>query len=164
VKIVNFKGRTSLLAFAFLSACAASSVTQVSSNQFIISTSAAPVCGGVGAQKVAAKMAAVEVLRHGFERYIIVGADAANNTGIMRTGPTYSNTSATFNRYGNTVYGRGTTYYGGQQTIVYGSHDAKLAVIAINKGDDGFNDAVDAKLTIGEDWERIVKNGVHSCN
>lgn len=109
-------------------------------------------------------MAAVEVLRKGFERYIIVGGDASNNTGVMRTGPTYANTYASFNRSGNTIYGNGTTYYGGQQTIIYGTHDASLAVVAFNKGDPGYNDAVDAKSTLGEDWEKLVKTGVNSCS
>lgn len=146
-----------------LGACVATSSTQVSRNQFIISTSAAPACGGAGAQKVAAKMAAVEVLRNGFERYRIVGVEAANNVGAFRTGPTYANTYGNYNAYGNTVYGQSQTYYGGQQTVFYGSHDAALAVVGYNRGERGYNDAVDAKKTLGPDWAKLVKNGINTC-
>lgn len=153
----------SVVAVAMLAGCVESSVTQVSRNQFIVSTSAAPVCGGTGAQKVAAQMAAIETIRKGFERYQIIGGGSQNNTGVMTTGPTYANTYGTFNSFGNTTYGSGTTYFGGQQTIVYGTHDASFAVMAFNKGDRGYEDAIDAKRTLGPEWQKLVKDGVKSC-
>lgn len=142
-----------------LSACVNSSVTPISANQIIINTSAAPICSGAGAQSVAVKMAAVETLRRGYERFVIVGMDSANNVGVMRSAPTYAN--STYRAYGNTLYGN--TTYGGGNTIVYGSHDAALGVVLLKQGDRGFSEGVDAKSTLGEKWEDLVKNGVKTC-
>ena len=150
------------IAFA-ISACASSEVIPVSKNQIIISTSAAPACGTAGAAKVAAKMAAIETIRRGFERYIILGSQQANNVGVIRTGPTYANTYGQASVYGNTAYGSSTTYYGGQQTIFTGSHDRGLAVLMLNRGDKGFANGVDAKAQLGEDWQQLVANGINTC-
>lgn len=152
-----------LATISMLGACVSTSSTQVSRNQFLISTSAAPVCGSTGAQKIAAKMAAVEVLRNGFERYRIVGAQSQNNVGSYTTGPTYSNTYGNYNVYGNSVYGNSNTYYGGQQTVIYGSHDSTIGVMGFNRGEPGFNDAVDAKRTLGADWAKLVEKGINTC-
>ena len=153
-----------LIPVAALADCVSNSVTQVSRNQFLISTSAAPVCGGAGAQKVAARMAAVEVLRAGFERYQIVGANTANNVGAFRTGPTYATTFGQANTFGNTTYGSAQTTFGGQQTVIYGSHDAQLSVVGFNRGEPGFQNAVDAQRTLGPKWEKLVKSGISTCS
>jgi len=109
-------------------------------------------------------MAAVEVLRAGFERYQIVGANAANNVGVFRTAPTYATSTGRFNSFGNTTYGSSQTTFGGQQTVIYGSHDAQLAVIGINRGEPGYQNAVDAKRTLGPDWDKLVKSGINTCS
>jgi hypothetical protein len=155
------------LGFATLfavSGCATTSVTPVAKNQVIISTSAAPACGRSGAAKVAARMAAVETLRRGYQRFTIVGTNSANNTQIIRSGPTYANTYSSASFRGNSMYGNSTTYFGGQQTFVVGSHDAELLVVMFKQGEAGFNNAVDAKFELGGDWEELVKEGVNSCS
>ena len=151
-------------AFVALSACAATSVTPVARNQIIISTSAAPACGRSGATKVAARMAAVETLRRGFQRYIIAGVNAQNNTRVVTTGPTYASTTATAQVYGGSAYGQSTTHFGGQQTFVFGAHDADLGVVMFNSGDPGYKNAVDAKTELGADWEKLVKEGIRTCS
>lgn len=158
------KSVVALASMLLLGACVSTSSTQVSRNEFLISTSAAPVCGGTGAQKVAAKMAAVEVLRNGFERYRIVGAQSQNNVGSYTTGPTYANTFGNYNVAGNSVYGSSNTYYGGQQTVIYGSHDTTIGVVGFNRGEPGYNDAVDAKRTLGPDWQKLVESGINTCS
>lgn len=147
-----------------LISCAETTVTPVSANQVMITTSAAPACGISGAQQVAAKMAAVETLRRGFERFTVAGASAQNNVRVTQTSPTGSYTSGSFNSYGNTVYGSAnTTYYGGGP-VYSGSNDASLLVVMYRKGDRGFTRAVDAKATLGEEWETLVEKGVPTCS
>lgn len=147
-----------------LTACASTSVTPVAKNQIIISTSAAPACGRSGAAKVASKMAAVETIRRGYQRYVIAGANAENNVQVIRTGPTYANTYANASVYGNSAYGNSTTYFGGQQTIFAGSNDADLAVVMFNPGEPGFSNAIDAKTELGGEWEKLVKDGIKTCS
>ena len=148
---------------AVLSACAQSSVTDLSQREFILSTEAAPVCGSTGAQRVASRMAAVEVLRRGFDRYIVTAARGANNVSVYQTGPTYANTYGNASVYGNTLYGSSTTYFGGRQTIISGTHDAGLRVVMLRPGEPGYSDALDARTVLGEDWQELVANGVRNC-
>ena len=108
-------------------------------------------------------MAAVETIRRGFQRYIIVGASSSNNVNVVSTGPTYARTNATFNTFGNTTYGTGTTTYGGNTPIFVGSNDADLAVMMLNPGDKGFSQAVDARDTLGDKWEELVAKGIRTC-
>lgn len=148
---------------SIVAGCAKSTVTPVAKNQFILSTSAAPVCGSTGAQKVASKMAAVETLRRGYDRYIIAGAQNANNVSVINRAPTGATTTGTFNTFGNTTYGSAnTTYYGGGP-MVMGSHDAQLAVVMFRRGERGYENALDAKQLLGADWEELVKSGAKTC-
>ncbi|MBU9697816.1 hypothetical protein GU927_008135 [Rhodobacteraceae bacterium HSP-20] len=129
----------------------------------MISTSAAPACGMSGAQKVAAQMAAVETLRRGFDRFTISGMGGQSNVQVINRAPTYAYTSGSATGFGNSVYGSATTTYGGGGPIVFGSNDANLLVVMYRKGDAGFSAAVDARSTLGADWEKKVKEGVNTC-
>lgn len=152
-----------LIVFLALSACVETSVVPVAQNQIIINTSAAPICRGAGAQNVAVKMAAVEALRRGYDRFIITGAAQQNNTGVFQTAPTYATTATTLNTYGNTGYGYSNTQFGGGNTIVYGSHDASLGVLLLKRGDAGYERGVDAKGVLGEKWKEIAEKGIATC-
>jgi len=147
-----------------LSACASSTVTPVSKNQFILSTSAAPACGASGAQKVASKMAAVETLRRGYSRYYIVGVQSQNNTSMIYRPPTTAYTTGNVSVYGNTAYGQATTNYYGGGPMVLGSHDARLGVVMLNPEDKGFANAIDAKQELGPKWAEVVEKGIQTCN
>ena len=146
-----------------LAGCAATTVTPISNNQFMLSTSAAPACGRAGAAKVASKMASVETLRRGYQRFVVLGAASANNVSTIQTGPTYANTSGSFTGYGNTVYGNSTTTFGGSQTIFVGSNDADLRVLMLNPGDQGFDRGIDAKTELGPEWQEIASKGINTC-
>jgi hypothetical protein len=146
-----------------LSACASTAITPISKNQVLVSTSAEADCGKSGAVKVANQMAAVATLRAGYERYVITAGGTQNNTQTLTSGPVYSNTYSSASVYGNSVYGTSTTYYGGQFTYQTGSHDAEFAVTMLKPGDRGFNRGIDAKTTLGKDWEKKVRDGVNSC-
>ncbi|WP_145975076.1 hypothetical protein [Cereibacter sphaeroides] len=152
-----------LIAIALLAGCASTSVTPVSQNQIIINASAAPACGRSGASRVASKMAAVETLRRGFQRYIVVGTNSDSNVSVVSTGPTYANTYGTYNTFGSSTYGSSRTTYGGGMTMMVGTHDASLGVIMFNPGDPGFSQAIDAKAELGSDWEKLVKAGIKTC-
>ncbi len=151
------------IAASFLLGCAATHVTPISQKRFILSTSAAPACGRIGAQKVALKMAAVETLRKGHPRFLILGQKSANNVSVIDTAPTGSYTTGTYDVYGNTVYGRSQTTYTGGGPIVFGSNDADLNVLMLAPGDNGFDQGVDAKSILGENWKTLVEKGVHTC-
>ena len=143
--------------------CARTSVMQVSQNEFMLTTSAAPICGTTGSQQVAQTMAAVETLRRGYARYIILGAGSQNNVSVIQTGPTYANTYGSATVVGNTAYGSATTYYGGQQTMFVGTHDTAMRVVMLNPGDRGFDQGVDAKLVLGPEWQEKMNDGVNTC-
>jgi len=108
-------------------------------------------------------MAAVETLRRGYERYLIGGVASQNNVGVIQTGPTYANTYGSATVTGNTVQGSATTYYGGQQTIVYGSHDTGMRVLMLKAGDQGYEQGVDAKMVLGPEWQEKVAEGINMC-
>jgi hypothetical protein len=151
------------LATLAVTACASTSTTHVSRNQIIINTSAAPACGSAGATRVASRMAAVETLRNGFERFIIQGAGQANNVSVINRPPTGAYTTGTFNTFGNTTYGNATTTYTGGGPMLVGQHDANLLVLMLNPGDAGFSNGVDAKRVLGDDWEKLVERGIRTC-
>lgn len=139
-----------------LCACVETSVVPVAQNQIIINTSAAPVCRGTGAQDVAVKMAAIETLRRGFDRFIVLGTDRQDNTGVYSTGPTYATTTSS-------GYGYSNTQFGGNMTIAYGTHDASLGVLLLKRGDPDYGRGADAKQVLGEKWQELLEKGVATC-
>ena len=158
--------RHMLVIGAMLSGCASSSVMDLDRNTIEISTSAAPACGSQGAQQVAVKTAAIETLRRGFDSYIILGAQADNNVGVVGHTPITANTfqNGTINAYGNraTYSGTANTYVSGGQPIIGGSHDQKLAVRMFKANDPQGANAVDAKQVLGPEWQKVVQKGAGS--
>ena len=152
-----------LLSALGLTACAQTSVMQISQNEILLTTSAAPVCGATGSQRVAQEMAAIETIRRGFTRYLVMGANSENNVSVIQTGPTYSQTTGSATVTGNTVYGSSNTYYGGQQTIFAGSHDTGVRLLMLNPGDVGYERGIDARQLLGLEWEKKVQDGVNTC-
>lgn len=148
---------------ALLCSCASGSITPLSRNSAIVSASAAPVCRTTGAATVAQQMAAVATIKAGYERFVVGGFGTQNNTRVVSTGPTYSNTTGTFNRFGNSVYGTANTTYGGQATYLAGSNDAQMQIFMLNPGDDGFEQGLDARQLLGPEWQKKVEEGINSC-
>jgi hypothetical protein len=135
----------------------------VDSDTIVISTSAAPACGQRGAQEVAVRRAAIETLKRGYDRYVILDADAQSNVGVVGYTPLTANTysSGTVKTYGNTgsYSGSSSTYFSGGQPIIGGTHDQKLAVRMFRQTDPGAEKAVDARRVLGPDWQSIVAKG-----
>ncbi len=83
------KSRISVALCLLLAGCANSSAIRVSQDTAIIKTSAAPICCGVGAAKVAQKQAAIETVKAGYDRYVIVSAASSNNVYATQSPGTY---------------------------------------------------------------------------
>ena len=138
-----------------LTACAGAQATRTSANTMLIDGGAAPACGAGGAARVAAKSAAIETIRAGFDRYIIAGGQAQNNVSV-------SQMPGTFQTVGSATYGggfgtyRATTSYVPGPTIVSGSHDRSLSVVMFRPGDPGFENALDAREALGPEWAKLV--------
>lgn len=146
-----------------LCGCASSSITQLSRNTAVVSTSAAPVCRTTGAASVANQMAAVATIKAGYGRFIVGGFGTQNNTRVISTGPSYATTTGTFNRFGNTVYGSANTTFGGSNTVVAGSNEAEMQILMLNPGDPGYANGVDARQVLGADWQKKVEDGINNC-
>ena len=140
---------------------------QYDSNTISLTTSAAPICGGAGAQQVAYQRAAIETINHGFDRFIIVGAAAQDNVRVVGTTPIQATTfgTATGSVYGNSIYAQGqsNTYVTGGQPIVAGSHDQQLVVKMFKEGDPAGVDAIPARMVLGTDWATLVKKPPQTC-
>jgi hypothetical protein len=147
-----------------LTSCVQSNTMRVSQNEAIIQTSAAPICGGIGAARAAQKMAAVETIKAGYDRYIIVSAAAANNVHATQLPGSYQ-TYGTINSY-SPGYGtvNATTTYTPGATIYSGTHDQSIGVHMFKEGEPGSQQALSARETLGPKWEVIVKDGVQVCN
>lgn len=152
-----------LVLIGLLMGCASSSITPLSRNSAMISTTAAPVCGTTGAATVAQQMAAIATLRQGYSRFVVAGFGTANNTQVVTTGPTSATTRGTVSSFGNTAFGNSTTTFGGQRTSIRGSNDAQMQVIMLNPGDPGYEQGLDAKSTLGADWAKKLEDGVPNC-
>jgi len=70
---VLFKKIVLSLPILVLAACAQSSIQPMSQDTFKVATTAAPACGPNGARNVAFKTAAVEVIRKGADKFVLVG-------------------------------------------------------------------------------------------
>ncbi|PDS54679.1 hypothetical protein CO663_33875 [Rhizobium anhuiense] len=150
------------LAAGALSSCAASSSMRTAQNEIIIKTRAAPICGDTGAMKVAGKQAAIETIKAGYDRYIIVGQAGADTTRVVQMPGSYS-TTGTATVYGNTGYYSGNTVYNPGPTFVTGGHDQDLAVRMFKEGEPGSQNALSARETLGPKWALIVRDGINTC-
>jgi hypothetical protein len=147
--------------------CAGSSTMPVSQDTVVISSRAAPICGAEGAQKVAFRQAAVETIRRGYDRFLIVDGQYQNNVGVVGYTPVTAQTygTATATAYGNTAVAQGssTTYYSGGQPIIGGSHRQGLAVKMFKDGDAAGANAISARGELGPKWAEYVKSETITC-
>lgn len=145
-----------------LAGCAGAQATRTSANTMIINARAAPACGAAGAARVASKSAAIETIRAGYERYIIVDAASQNNVRVTQL-------PGTVNTTGTITYGNGfgtvntTSRYTPGPTIISGGHKQSLAVVMFRSGDPGYERALDARQMLGPNWEKLVKSGIRTC-
>jgi hypothetical protein len=156
------------LAIALIaSGCVRTSVMPLAQDTIEITTNAAPVCGESGAQNAAVQRAAVETIRHGFDRFVILNGEYQNTMRVVGTTPVIAqtNTYGTAQAYGNTVSGSATstTTYSGGYPIIAGGHRQAL-VVKMFKGDDPqAANALDAKFQLGPDWQLAMTSSSHTC-
>lgn len=72
-RVLNFKMLVAAGSIAILAGCATTEVQPLTKSSFKVSTRAAPACGAAGARNVAFRTAAVEVIRRGYDLFIIKG-------------------------------------------------------------------------------------------
>ena len=129
-----------LLSFG-LAGCATTDIQPLTKTSFKVDTSAAPICGKSGARKVANQIAAIEVIKRGGDRYIIV----ADQTGSRLQGVSYN---YSYNSgYG---YGYGSPQYSNEQAFI---------VQMLRRGQRGSHNSLSARRTLGPDWKAIVEKG-----
>lgn len=130
-----------------LAGCASASVVPLAQDTIQVTSAAAPVCGMTGAQNVASQRAAIETLRRGYDRYMIVGGGYQNNVGVVGYTPVVANTTGSATAYGHgntaTAYGHSTTTYSGGQPIIAGAHNQGLVVKMFKAEDPAAANAID---------------------
>lgn len=132
---------------ATLAACAHSSTIQLNANTIAVTVSAAPACGITGAQRVAYEDAAIQTLRRGFNRFIIVESGEQDSLAGVINGPVSAST-----------YGSTTTVSGGFSTLIR-HHHQQMIVKMFHAGDPMAGRAVSAKSVLGPKWQEKVENG-----
>jgi hypothetical protein len=145
-----------------LTACAGSSAMRVSANEIIIKTSAAPICGSSGAAKVAQKQAAIETLKAGYDRYVILGEASGNNISTTQLPGTYQ-TYGSANVYGNYGTYQATTTYQPGAVITTGGYQQSLGIRMFKEGDPNGSVAIPAREILGPKWAESIKSGVFTC-
>jgi L-serine deaminase len=148
--------------------CASANVVPLAQDTIQITSAAAPVCGMTGAQNVASQRAAVETIRRGYDKYMIVGGQYQNNVGVVGYTPVTASTTGSATAYGNrnyaTAYGHSTTTYSGGQPIIAGSHNQGLVVKMFKAGDPAAEtNALDARAELGPEWQKKVSSNLLTC-
>jgi succinyl-CoA synthetase alpha subunit len=113
-----------------------------------ITARAAPICGAVAAEKIALKQAAVETIRRGYDRFIVVNAQA---------GGTYrGNTPIVVQNMGG-----GTAIASGGDPII--APNQGLVIKMFKEGDPQGTNALPARDTLGPDWQEQIKKDSMTC-
>ena len=119
--------------------CVETSVQPLTQTSFKISTEAEDMCGAKGTREIAFREAAVEVIKRGADRFIVVGDQSRSQ-----------------------ITGGMFTTYGGFDT--YGTNTQDMVIQIIQKGDPRMKDALSARQVLGPDWQSIVAKGsADSC-
>lgn len=147
----------------FLTGCAETQVVRTSNNTLLLQTSAAPACGVQGSMRVAQKMAAIETLRAGYDRYVITDGSVQNNvTSETLPGSYHSNGYVSGNA--NFASFSSNSYYQPGPTVFHGKNDTVFQIKMFKKGQKGYSNAISAKEILGADWEKLVETGVNTCS
>ena len=157
--------RNSIISIVLLSlgGCASVSTMPLAQDTVKITSRAAPVCGAAGAEKLAIRQAAVETLKRGYDRFLIVGGKYSKNISVVGYTPVVANTTASvYGGYG-TAYGTARTTYSGGQPIIAGNHSQGLVVKMFKEGDAAGANAISARETLGPKWLKKIKKKKLSC-
>ncbi|MYF08594.1 MAG: hypothetical protein F4233_12045 [Rhodospirillaceae bacterium] len=111
--------------------CAKTSVVPLSANEVRIVVDADDECGATGAQEVALERAAIEVLRRGYDRFVVVSVDGR------------STATSIFGAYG--LFGVASTHHNAARIQMF------------RNGEGGFEKAIDARKILGNEWQKKIK-------
>ena len=50
-----------------------------------------------------------------------------------------------------------------QEYVLTGSNNAEMQIVMLNPGEAGFEHGIDAKSTLGQDWQKKVDSGINNC-
>ena len=131
-----------------LGGCASASTVPLSQDTFRITARAAPVCGSLGAERIAVKQAAVEVIKHGYDRYMILGAQS-QSTVVGATPITVQRT------------GYGSGFVSGGDPIV--AHREGMIVKMFRDNDPAAANALSARATLGPNWQEAASKQTFTC-
>ena len=123
-----------VLYFALLTGCVQTSVQPLTQSSFKIATETEDLCGAKGAREVAFQSAAIEVIKRGADRFVVLGDQSRSE-----------------------ISGGFFTGYGGFET--YGSNMQDMVIQIVSKGDPDYSNALSARQTLGPGWQAIVEKG-----
>ena len=114
---------------------------------------------------MAAKRAAIETIKRGYDKYVILGAGYQNDVRVIGHTPLVANTygSGTVTGYGNSAYvnGQSTTYYSGGAPVVGGHHNQQLMVRMFHASEPGAESAIDARRVLGPEWQKALSSSAN---
>lgn len=137
-----------------LAGCVGTNTVRTSVDTALVQVRAAPICGGSGAANVAQKQAAIETLKAGYDRYIILGGQSENTVRANQMPGTYQTTG---HIYGNMVTAN-TTYTPGP-VVFSGAHSQQFAIKMFKESDPNAQFALSARDALGPKWPEMVKAG-----
>ncbi|MET3966702.1 hypothetical protein [Bradyrhizobium sp. S3.9.1] len=133
---------------ATLGGCAGASTIPLAQDTVQITARAAPICGAAGAEKIAVRQAAVETIRRGYDRFIVMNAQA---------GASYAgSTPVVVQNLGGGVAmaSGGTPMFAPNQGLV---------IKMFKDGDPAAANALPARDTLGPEWQEQVKKNTINC-
>src|SRR5215472_3425327 len=128
--------------------CAGTSTVPLAQDTVQITARAAPVCGAVGAEKLALKQAAVETIRRGFDRFVVLNAQASGT--YRGNAPVYVQS-----------LGGGMYSASGGDAII--APNQGLVIKMFKDGDPQATNALPARETLGPDWQEQIKKDSVTC-
>lgn len=135
---------TIVVAALVLGGCVRTSVMPMAADTVQITARAAPICGGEGAERVAFERAAIETIRRGYDRFVLLNGLAQNNIKV-----------------GSHVYGNAYGVY--SSPWVYGTHDQALIVKMFRDKDPMAKNALSARATLGSAWQQRILDNRDTC-
>ncbi len=118
----------------FIVGCVETNVQPLTRTSFKIATEAEDLCGAGGTRQIAFQSAAIEVIKRGADRFIVVGDQSRS-----------------------AVSGGYFTDFGSFET--YGTNSQDMVIQVVNKGDPNYGNALSARQTLGANWQEIVEKG-----
>ncbi|MGV6872918.1 hypothetical protein ACUSIJ_09515 [Pseudochelatococcus sp. B33] len=116
-------------------------------------------CSSGSAASAAQMQAAIETIKAGYDKYIVIDASARDTVQVEQLPGGYETKTRAS---GGTYYSK-TTYVPGQ-IVRTGSYEQVLEIKMFEDGSQGAADAIPAREVLGPRWQELVSKGkVESC-